>query len=403
MKGMLAGRLHHLTIVLAIAASSLTSYTARAGNGGHPRTPVIWPEAPPCMTVIDRSMLTTVHFPYEIPYEDVDVTPDEVADSRRHQFVALCSSYSPQDPPPRWFSWKDVDAAAAKNLLDPMTLTDEDVIETSSLYKDCFTRITADADRRAITLAEAMKGFDWDVTGLAAGPYTVQGYTWEPAFNFWWPRPGVFHVVDGPDLAAVPPAAALTNQEDFMFGDDTLVLEGCARAMPGSTASGYWSLTGETLDWQLFAEGVAVDGDAIALPFQPPPPTIQQTVALRVDVTDPLKRSFSAYPIHLLTILPGSGGTTTTTGCNDSGSFIGGECDTMGSGGSGGPTSGELTSSGTGINGSSSDGSSSEATGPKMEDPTTGCACASSEPSSAWAALSFFAFRRRRRAPSKAR
>lgn len=396
MSTMLPGRvLHPITIWLAVAAGSLMSQTTRAGNGGHPRTPVIWPADPPCMTVIDRSKTTMLHFGYEIPYEDIDVTPDEVADSRRHQFIALCSSYSPQDPPPRWLSWKDVDAAAAKGLLDPMGLTDEDVLETSSIYKDCFTRITADTDRRAITHAEATKGFDWDVAGLMAGPYTVQGYTWEPAFNFWWPRPGVMHVVDGDDLAMVPPAAALTNQEDFMFGDETLALQGCARAIPGSTVSGYWSLTGPTLDWQLFAEGVALADDVIALSFTPPPAAIQQTVALRVDVTDPMKRSFSAYPIHLLTILPGSGGTT-TTGCGDSGSFIGGEC---GSSGSGVVTSGGATSSDAGTDGANSSSGSSSATGPKMDDdPTpTGCACTASGTTSPWVMLMFFAFRRRPR------
>ena len=39
-------------------------------------------------------------------------------------------------------------------------------------------RVTADAERRPITFAEAAKGFDWDTSGIASGGYIVQGYTW---------------------------------------------------------------------------------------------------------------------------------------------------------------------------------------------------------------------------------
>ncbi len=99
-------------------------------------------------------------------------------------------------------------------------------------------------------------------------------------------RPGVVHVVDGPDLAAVPPAAALMNTEDLLFGEDTLMLQGCARALPGSTMTGYWSLTGQSgLEWNVFAEGVPLEGETIALPFKPPFGGRRvETVALRVDV-----------------------------------------------------------------------------------------------------------------------
>lgn len=228
---------------------------AFAGNGLEPRTPVDWPDDAACLTVVDRSESAMVHMDYGIPFEDPEITPDEVADSRRHQFIAFCRDHSREEFLPIWLSWKDVDAAAAKALIDPMLLEDENVLETSTVWKDCWFRITPDDARRPITFAEAMKGVDWDTTALAAGAYVVQGYTWEPTFNIYSQRPGIVHVVDGPDLAAVGPAAAVSTVIDFMFAEDTLMLEGCTRALPGSTLSGYWSHTGGALEWMPFAEG----------------------------------------------------------------------------------------------------------------------------------------------------
>lgn len=363
-----------------IIAVSLVPQVAAAGNGLHPRTPVEWPEDTPCMTVVDRSQGATVHFPYTIPYEDTDVTPDEVTDSRRHQFVAFCRNHSPQEPLPGWLSWADVGSAVTAGLIKMTDVKDTDVMETNALYKDCFWRITADDARRPIVFAEAMKGVDWDTTGLPAGPYVVQGYTWEPAFNKWSKRPGVVHVVDGPDLAAVAPALAVTTLDDVIFGADTLTLQGCVRAMPGSTLSGYWSLTtGDALDWQPFAEGAAFMGEAFELPYTPEQAAIGQTVALRVDVTDPMQRTFSGFPLQLLTVLPGGSGTTTD--CGDSGSIIGGgSCgETEGTGGTGtgtGGATGGAGSSGGGGAGSSGGGASDSASSGQIDpNKPTGCGC----------------------------
>lgn len=67
--------------VLAIASTLATSEL-------HPRTPVPWPDDTPCMTVVDRSQSAVLHLAYEIPFEDVDISEGEVADSRRNQFGA---------------------------------------------------------------------------------------------------------------------------------------------------------------------------------------------------------------------------------------------------------------------------------------------------------------------------
>jgi MYXO-CTERM domain-containing protein len=395
----------HLPVVVVLAAL-FAPVAARAGNGLHPRTPVEWPADVACMTVVDRSQSPVLHFEYGIPYEDTDVTPDEVPDSRRHQFVAFCKNHSPQEPLPTWLSEKDVLAAAMTDppLHDVEDVPPDDIMEVNPDYKDCFVRILADEERRPITFAEAMKGVDWDTTGLPAGPYIIEGYTWEPVFNVWYKRHGVVHVVDGPDLAAVAPAAALMNVEDYMFGNDTLTLQGCARALPGSKLTGYWSLTGETtLDWKTFAVDVPLDGEAISLAFDPPIEAVGETITLRVDVTDPMQRTFSTFAYHVISVLPGSG---ETGGCADTGSFIGENCGggstsesgpgtggtTFEPGGTDGSTGGPTTS------GDSSGGSSGEpATGGKLDEPT-GCGCDSGGAGGAWvlAALGL-AVRRRKR------
>ncbi|MCY1060681.1 MYXO-CTERM sorting domain-containing protein [Nannocystis sp. SCPEA4] len=344
----------------------------------HPRTLVVWPEDTPCMTVVDRSQSTLLHFAYEIPYEDTMVPPPpmEVADSRRHQFAAFCRGHSRQTPLPTWLSWADV-AAAGEFGLVPGELGDADVLETSSEWAPCFHRITADDERRPITFAEAAKGVDWDTASLPAGAYVIEGYTWEPGFNLWQVRPGVVHVVDGPGLDVMPAAAVMTR-DDFMFADASLQLEGCARALPGSTLSLWWSIAdGDELDWQLASSGTPLMGEAFALTFHPPPEATGENVALRVDVTDPAQRTFAAHPLQLVVVLPaqddGPGECGSLLGCDDDTTTADPETGPdAGSGGSEAPS----TSSDGPVPGGSPD--SSESSGPPMEDSglgSRGCAC----------------------------
>jgi len=353
-------------------AGLLAPTLARAGNGVHPRTPVLWEPAPACMTVVDRTVDAKLVLTYTIPYEDTEVTSDEVADSRRHQFLGFCRGHSRQEPLPVWLTDADIEAAAAQSLIDPVTVAPEDVFANSAEWKDCWFRITGDDERRPITFAEAMKPVTWDTALLPVGAYVISGYTWEPPFNIWSERSGVIKVIDDPDPAKSPPAMALTNGEEIKFGDEVLKLVGCLDAMDGSTISGYWALTtAETLDWQMFASDVPVSGDSIELDFIPPPESHGEQIALKVEVTDPMDRRFTAHLGTLATILPPASG---TGGCQDTGAaFIGDPaCDTSATTDS--PTSG---GSSNGPDGSSG-GSSSvgpDTTGPGELPGTEGCAC----------------------------
>ncbi|MCY1060682.1 hypothetical protein [Nannocystis sp. SCPEA4] len=389
---------------VALVIAGLTAPGAAwAGNGGHPRTPVVWPDGIACMTVVDRSQASTLQFDYTIPYEDTELTPDELPSSRRHQFVAFCRDESPQTPPPIWLSWADAEVWldwAAQTMIEPAPIGDADVLETNSIYKDCFVRITADDERRPITFAEAMQPVVWDTAGLAAGAWRIDGYTWEPELNRWSRRPGVVHVVDGPDPATAPPAAALTNDDGaFVFPGESYVLEGCARAMPGSTLTGYWA-PADTLEWQEFASQ-PLEGETIALPFTPALDAVAQSVALRVDVTDPMQRTYSAYPVSLLVVLEKSD-TDTGGSCSDGGSFLmGGDSETCGDSGASTESTGDSPTTGTDTAATSTDATSTgdeATTTPETEPGSTGCGCRSSSGGAGWAALGLVLLRRRRRA-----
>ena len=347
---------------------TLTPATALAGNGNHPRTPVLWPETP-CRTVVDRSAEPILGMEYTIPYEDIDATPDEVVDSRRHQFLAFCRGANVQEPYPTWITWKDVDAADAKGLATP-DLSDADVLETSPEWKNCFVRITGDDQRRPITFAEAMTGVNWDLAGIAAGPYLIHGYTWEPAFNAYWPTNGYVQVIDGPDRSAALPGLGIyygdTDGSGIIWADQTLKIRGCPYALPDSKITAYWSPP-MPITWTPFATELVIDGESeFEVEFIPPPEAASGLrVMFRLDLVDPMGREFSAHVSHLGTVLPGDAPEMSET-CDGNG-FIaeescGGESSTSAS-----PTSGSGSSS--------SDGGSADS-GPAVEPGSgSGCAC----------------------------
>lgn len=288
---------------------------AHAGNGTHPRTPVLWEPAPACMTIVDRTESPIVEFVYTIPYEDKDPTADEVETSRRHQFLAFCRGHSVQEPLSMWLSQADLEMAADNDppLIDPATVPADEILDTSPEWMGCFYRITADADRRPITFAAAAEPVVWDTTDLPIGPYVIDGYTWEPPFNIYSLRNGVVKVVDDPDPAASPPAAAVSNQqgEEIVWQTEMLRVYGCASAMDGSTITGYWARTdnpvdGQPLEWNAFEADTPVTGDEWELMFAPPLEAAGELIALKVTITDPMDRTFDAHMDRLVSVLPGS-------------------------------------------------------------------------------------------------
>lgn len=345
--------------------------TAWAANGIHPRTPVKWEPEPACMTIVDRSVDAKLTFNYAIPYEDLrpENATDEVEDSRRHQFIAFCRGHSVQQPLPVWLSMADVDAAKGVGIIDMGGVAAEDILELNPAWKDCFTRITADDARREITFAEVAKPVVWDTTGLAAGAYIVSGYTWEPVFNIWSTRPGVVKVIDDPDPSKSGPALAITNRNEIRYADEVLLLTGCVDAMDGSTITGYWSLTDDSdnLDWKPFEADTPVSGESFELPFMAPAEAVGGPVTIKIEITDPMDRKFTAHMLTLADFLPGSAGDSGE--CSDSGSFIGMPgCEASSGDGSGGATSGD--SSGEAGGASSAETTATGTTGPGESEET---------------------------------
>lgn len=394
---------------LGLLALLLAPASARAGNSTHPRTPVLWEPRPACMTILDRNDSAVLQFGYEIPVEDLKPVDamDEVDDSRRHQFLAFCRHHSVQDYLPSWLSEADVAAADAKGLLGELVLGPDDVMDTNPLWNTCMVRITGDDERRLITFAEAAKPVVWDTTGLPVGTYTIEGYTWEPPGNIYSPRPGVIKVIDDPDPAASPPALAIDNHLDedlIIYSSEQLPIRGCISAMDGSTIAGFWAKTDHPelpLDWQNFASDVPVSGDEFELLFAPPP-GVNGNLVLRVDITDPMDRTYSAHMLAAASVLPGS--PPMDDGGDDCGAIFVSACTTSDSGGAASSDDGApVTEAGdsdapAGTTGTTDTTGTAGATTSTQTD-GDGCSCAVGSPVSlAWLAL--LGLRRRRRAAS---
>ena len=311
-----------LTLGLALAAG-LAPRSAHAGNGAHIRTPVDWSGAP-CMTVIDRSLDPNHAFDYAVPFEDTALTDDEVADSRTHQFFAFCRDRYHGSQLPGWVSEPDVEAAVNKGLGDPSELDLElDVLANAPDWAECWTAITADAERRPITFASAAAPVVWDTSGLAPGTWVIDGYTHEPWTNLWTAHPGVVKIVDDPDPAASGPAASLDFAELEVDFGELAPISGCVHAMPGTTMSLSWALAtinGEP-SWVEFAAEVAVEGASFELNFEPPAETVSNPVLIRADLLDPMGRSWTAYSRNVIGVQDAG----SSEGC-DEGGFVGGPC-----------------------------------------------------------------------------
>lgn len=315
----MAGARGPVVMGAAILAALLLPAAASASNGTKPRIPVDWTGAP-CMTIVDRSDEAVLHLPYMISQEDIDLTPDEVEDSRTHQFFALCRARDPQSFLPRWITQSDIDRAAAVGAA-PDSVEPEDLFETNSEWDGCWYRINADDDRRPITFAAAAAGVDFDTAAVPAGTYVLEGYTWEPALNIWSGRPGVVKVVDDPDLASSAPALAIDNTEEVLNKNEPVEIHGCLSAMDGSTITAYWGKAEPEVEWVQFLEGDPVAGDSFAVDFLPPEELAGESAMIRIDITDPMDRSYTHYMRELVIVL----GTEGPGSCmDDGGGFIGG-------------------------------------------------------------------------------
>ena len=371
-----------------LGALVLVPSVAEAGNGLHPRTPVVWNDTQ-CFDVVDRSVDPIYEVQYDIPFEDTEVTPDEVANSRTHQFFGICRQFHSQIFLPNWITWADVMAAVEANLVDMVGIEDDHVLETNPAWDGCWYRVNGDDERRPITEEMAGAPVPWDTTSIPEGVYVLWGYTYEPAFNLWTQRQGtILKVIDGGDPHAIGPGAAITTREQTPYKGETVPIEGCVNALPGSTMTAFYASTAGASDpewepsWTPFVEDVAVEGESFTLDFLAPEDVAGETLMVRLDVTDPMDRTYEAHMKENVIVLMGM-----DMDCETGGDFIGGAgCgeDESGSGGSGSSegTAGTAATDPTGMAATDGEesGGSTTPVGEEEGGGEKGCGCRSSEP-----------------------
>lgn len=277
------------------------------------RTPVLWPSE--CGRVVDRSVDEVAHFDYGIPYEDTELTPDELPDSRTHQFFALCRQHPLTELLPPWISTDDVDRSLLAGLIESAEVGDEAILDISPTWAGCFGSITEDDARRPITLAQAEAGIDWDVSAVAVGVWSLAGYTFEPPLNLWRDRPGFVKVLDDPtDPEQDLPALALLGEEQVVEPGHVLRMDACVDVLEPAHIELEWAAFLPTLEWQPLA-AITVDGDG-PLVLEPPAPiaAADSEVLVRGRLVDALGREYVAYlPVRVSVTACGEQGCTEPT------------------------------------------------------------------------------------------
>lgn len=176
------------------------------------------------------------------------------------------------------------------------------MLADSPAWTGCWSAVTADDARAALSCEHALAGVTWDVSTLAPGAYIIAGYTHQPPRNLWSPRRGVFKIQSGPDPNAAPPVAAIGQREAFVYADQILEIPVCVSAMAGSSLRLEYALHEDPPSWQLLAQ-TAVTGALVTVPWTPPPAVHGEDVRLRVRVDDPLGRHGTLAATELLHVL----------------------------------------------------------------------------------------------------
>jgi len=297
-----------LGLVAALALGFVAvALSASAGNTLHPRTPVLWPDAP-CIQTVDRSVDPLLVFEYAIPAPDTFLSFDEFEDSRTHQFIGFCRQWPAGRPPPRYVSVDDLERALEAGFETTLELDDpEATLETSLVWAGCWTRITADDARRPITDEAAAEPVIWDTSGEPAGTWMIAGYTWEPPLNLWSRSPWVVRVLDD-DQQPTQAAVTLADTDDALYADQSLDIELCVDAGLGSTVALEWVASkAEPFEWAPLATA-AVTGagtQALSLTFVPPEPSRGKAVLLRASVEQPLGPAYVAHALASVIVFQG--------------------------------------------------------------------------------------------------
>ncbi len=266
---------------------------AGAANGLRPRTPAIF-EGVPCMQTVERGEI--LHIEYSVPYDDTELTFDELPNSRKHQFFAFGEQRFDFSPPV-WINQADFDLAESNGDITKVFGPD-DILEGSTRWPaGTWLRITTDDPRLPITAEQAAMGVDWDTADVSPGTWLVAAYTWEPENNLWSYRFGAVRVIDPAEPDRAGPSLLLERADGLLATrGEPLAIPGCVEAPAGSTLTASWG-TLEGVDepqWVPFVEDEPIESGALALEWDAPAEA-GSSVKLRVEITDPAGRSYVAY------------------------------------------------------------------------------------------------------------
>jgi hypothetical protein len=288
---------------LAAALVFLRPSPAAAGNEAHVRTPVVWPRE--CGRVVDRSVDPVTHFEYSIPVEDTMVSADEPLDSRTHQFFALCRQRPVSELLPPWITRDDLDRSVELGLVEAGEVTYREILDESTVWADCFERITTEAQRRPITFEQAALGVAWDTTGVEIGVWSVAGYTFEPPLNLWSDRGGFVKILDDPsDPEQDLPAIALSTEEQLLEPGAALELEACVDVLGPAQIELEWAPFAPFLDWQPLATIPVEDDGALTLRPSVPVAAADSEIVVRARLVDALGREYVGHAPARTSVLP---------------------------------------------------------------------------------------------------
>ncbi|WP_146661662.1 hypothetical protein [Enhygromyxa salina] len=298
---LIAGAIGFVVIAGLVAGPGVGS--ALAANEAHVRTPVLWPAQ--CGRVVDRSVDPIARFEYAIPAEDTTIGPDELPDSRTHQFVAVCRQHPLTELLPGWITRDDVERSVELGLLEANAVTSSEILDETTVWAGCFTRITADDERRPISFAQAASGVEWDTSAVERGVWSIAGYTFEPALNLWRERPGFVKVVDDPrDPEQDLPALALLGQEQVVAPGDAIVLEACVDAHGPAEVTIEWAPFAPSLIWQPLATITASEDGPLAVDLVAPAAAADSQILIRARIVDALGREYVGHAPARVSVLP---------------------------------------------------------------------------------------------------
>ncbi|MBV1857061.1 MAG: hypothetical protein KUG77_01525 [Nannocystaceae bacterium] len=267
------------SVLLSTTALTMAS-RARASNSARPRTAPVF-DSRTCLLEVDVSKDPFLRFSYDLPYEDTDLTEDELPDSRTLRFALISQPVHPTQTLPNWLDRDDAERALDAGLIE--TAPDaEDVASESSEWNG---RITGLRSAPRHLSCDEPREVEVDMSRTAPGVYELWAYTFEPPLNLWTHRPGLVVISDG--LVTAPGAALRTVTPQLGDGPGLGVsMRGCG--VVGTTVRVSWidAAAADFADpaaWTPLAETVLADA-SLQLDAAVPGEVRDRGVMFRLDV-----------------------------------------------------------------------------------------------------------------------